>query len=95
MSISAQLVATVLTSGAVLLQDQVHPQTIAVCQSRADGLTLTVEVVNVADMKVDKDVSGVLLQYPASDGSVHDYTVMQTAAYQCMACHHPCCESEF
>ena len=83
------LVAAVSTPGAILLQDQVHPQTIAVCQSRADGLTLTVEVVNVADMKVDKDVSGVLLQYPASDGSVHDYTVMQTPAHHCMSCLPP------
>ncbi len=58
-----------------LLQDKVHPQTIAVLKSRADGLGLTVEVGDESKFKVDKDVSGVLVQYPATDGSVHDYKV--------------------
>ena len=52
-----------------------HPQTIAVLQSRADGLGLTVEVGDEAKFNVDKDVSGVLVQYPATDGTVHDYKV--------------------
>ena len=58
-----------------LLQDKVHPQTIAVLKSRADGLGLTVEVGDESKFEVDKDVSGVLVQYPATDGSVHDYKV--------------------
>lgn len=57
------------------LQDKVHPQTIAVLQSRADGLGLTVEVGDDTKFNVDKDVSGVLVQYPATDGTVHDYKV--------------------
>ena len=57
------------------LQDKVHPQTIAVLQSRADGLGLTVEVGDETKFNVDKDVSGVLVQYPATDGTVHDYKV--------------------
>ena len=57
------------------MQDQVHPQTIAVCQSRASGLGLTVEVAKADDFNIDKDVSGILVQYPATDGSVHDYKV--------------------
>ena len=57
------------------LQDLVHPQTIAVMQSRASGLGLTVEVVDANNMNIDKDVSGILLQYPATDGSVHNYKV--------------------
>ena len=52
-----------------------HPQTIAVLQSRASGLGLTVEVGNENTFNIDKDVSGVLLQYPATDGSVHNYKV--------------------
>lgn len=59
----------------VFLQDKVHPQTIAVLQSRADGLGLTVEVGDETKFNVDKDVSGVLVQYPATDGTVHDYKV--------------------
>jgi glycine cleavage system pyridoxal-binding protein P len=54
-------------------QDKCHPQTIAVCQSRADGLGLKVVVSDEADFNIDKDVSGILLQYPATDGSIHDY----------------------
>jgi glycine dehydrogenase len=56
-------------------QDKCHPQTIAVCQSRADGLGLKVLVSSEEDFKFDKDVSGILLQYPATDGAVHDYKV--------------------
>lgn len=66
-----------LTLHDALLQDKVHPQTIAVLQSRADGLGLTVEVGDESKFSVDKDVSGVLVQYPATDGSVHDYKVSQ------------------
>ena len=55
-----------------------HPQTIAVLKSRADGLGLTVEVGDESKFEVDKDVSGVLVQYPATDGSVRDYKVGTT-----------------
>ncbi len=61
------------------LQDKCHPQTIAVCQSRADGLGLKVLVSSEEDFKFDKDVSGILMQYPATDGAVHDYKV----SYRC------------
>lgn len=57
------------------LQDKVHPQTIAVLQSRADGLALSVEVSDENNFNIDKDVSGILLQYPATDGAIHDYKV--------------------
>lgn len=58
-----------------LVSDKCHPQTIAVCQTRADGLGLKVEVMDEASFPMDSDVCGVLLQYPATDGSVHDYSV--------------------
>lgn len=45
------------------------------CQSRADGLGLKVVVGDEASFSIDKDVSGVLLQYPCTDGSIHDYKV--------------------
>ena len=57
------------------MQDKCHPQTISVLRSRASGLGLTVEVGDEKSFNIDKDVSGVLLQYPATDGSVHDYKV--------------------
>lgn len=71
----------------VFLQDKVHPQTIAVLQSRADGLGLTVEVGDETKFNVDKDVSGVLVQYPATDGTVHDYKVCpETLHYTSAGC---------
>ena len=57
------------------MQDKCHPQTIAVCQSRADGLGLKVLVSSEEDFQFDRDVSGILLQYPATDGAVHNYKV--------------------
>ena len=62
------------------VQDKCHPQTISVLQSRASGLGLTVEVGDEKSFNIDKDVSGVLLQYPATDGSVHDYKVSVATA---------------
>lgn len=51
-----------------------HPQNIAVCQSRADGLGLEVVVGDHREFDYTaKDVCGVLLQYPATDGSLEDY----------------------
>ena len=57
------------------VQDKCHPETMSVLESRASGLGLTVEVGDEKSFNIDKDVSGVLLQYPATDGSVHDYKV--------------------
>ncbi|KAK9819612.1 hypothetical protein WJX72_000294 [[Myrmecia] bisecta] len=64
-----------------LVSDKCHPQTIAVCQSRADGLGLEVVVSDEAAFKLDKDVSGILLQYPATDGSVRDYKALTDKAH--------------
>lgn len=58
-----------------LVSDKCHPQTIAVCQTRADGLGLKVEVMDEGSFSMDSDVCGILLQYPATDGSVHNYKV--------------------
>lgn len=57
------------------LQDKCFPQTIAVCQTRADGLGLTVKVADEASFEYSDDVCGVMVQYPATDGRVLDYSV--------------------
>jgi len=44
-----------------------------VTTSRADGLGLTVRMGDEAGFEFGSDVCGVLLQYPATDGSIHDY----------------------
>ena len=60
-------------------QDKCHPQTIAVTASRADGLGLKVEVGDESSFEFGKDVCGVLLQYPATDGSLHNYKARPAA----------------
>ena len=59
-----------------------HPQTIAVCQSRAVGLGMEVIVADPADFDFENPkVCGVLLQYPATDGLVEDYEALANAAH--------------
>ena len=50
-----------------------HPQTIAVLQTRAEPIGVTVDVFGVDEMELGADVFGVLVQYPATDGVVRDY----------------------
>lgn len=69
------LVSCFLNGLGFVLQDKCHPQTIEVCKTRASGLGLNVIVGDEAKFVLDKDVSGILLQYPATDGSIHDYKV--------------------
>lgn len=57
-----------------LVSDKCFPQTIAVCQTRADGLGLTVKVMDESKFEFEKDVCGAMVQYPASDGRVLDYS---------------------
>jgi glycine dehydrogenase len=50
-----------------------HPQTIGVVQTRAEALDLKVVVGNHESYDFSDDVFGVLVQYPATDGSIYDY----------------------
>ena len=57
------------------LQSKCHPQTIEVVKTRADGLGLVAVVVDEDKLEFGKDVCGVLLQYPATDGTIDNYKV--------------------
>ena len=58
-----------------LVAEDCHSQTIDVCKTRADGLGMNVVVSNYKNFDYSgKDVCGVLVQYPATDGTVADYT---------------------
>ncbi|KAL0330434.1 UNVERIFIED_CONTAM: Glycine dehydrogenase (decarboxylating), mitochondrial [Sesamum radiatum] len=51
-----------------------HPQTIDVCQTRADGFDLKVVVSDVKEIDYKSgDVCGVLVQYPGTEGEILDY----------------------
>jgi glycine dehydrogenase len=53
--------------------DDCHPQTIEVVKTRAHARGVQVVVGNWRTAPITADVFGVLLQYPATDGAVHDY----------------------
>lgn len=63
-----------------LVSSKCHPQTIAVCQTRADGLGLKVEVMDESKFDFSSNVCGVLLQYPATDGSIQSYSDLTSKA---------------
>ncbi|KAL8503896.1 hypothetical protein ACS0TY_022577 [Phlomoides rotata] len=51
-----------------------HPQTIDICETRADGFDLKVVVSDVKDIDYKSgDVCGVLVQYPGTEGEILDY----------------------
>ncbi|KAA3661537.1 MAG: glycine dehydrogenase (aminomethyl-transferring), partial [Calditrichaeota bacterium] len=59
-----------------------HPQTIAVVQTRAEPLHITVEVGDEDSFQFSDDVFGALLQYPTSDGAVKDYSEFCNRAHE-------------
>lgn len=66
----------------------VHPQTKAVLQSRADGFNVTIEVGDVlADggkriKELGKDLIGVLVQYPDTEGGVEDFKGLSNVIHE-------------
>ncbi|MCC6429025.1 MAG: aminomethyl-transferring glycine dehydrogenase [Phycisphaerales bacterium] len=69
-----------------LVMDDCHPQTIAVCRTRAEGLGIDLRVVPSGTdrglAQVDlAGVNGVLVQYPTSDGRIVDYSGLIAKAH--------------
>ena len=62
-------------------QSKCHPQTVEVCKTRADGLGLEAVVQDESGFTLDKDVCGVLVQYPATDGTIDSYKAVADAAH--------------
>jgi glycine dehydrogenase len=54
--------------------DNCHPQTIEVVRTRAKPLGIELKIDNFSRFKFDNTVFGALVQYPATDGAVYDYT---------------------
>ncbi|HVE64917.1 MAG TPA: aminomethyl-transferring glycine dehydrogenase [Mycobacteriales bacterium] len=59
-----------------------HPQTIAVVQTRAEPLGITVVVADLTGGLPAGEVFGVLLQYPGSSGAVRDHQSVIAAAHE-------------
>ena len=59
-------------SNIFLVADDCHPQTIEVIQTRAAPMGIEVRLGQVPALMADGDYFGVLAQYPATTGSIHD-----------------------
>ncbi len=59
--------------GVFLVSSSCHPQTIALIRTRAKHLGITVVAGDHGSWQFTPEVFGALVQYPASDGAVHDY----------------------
>jgi glycine dehydrogenase len=66
--------ATVPDRKTFFVADNCHPQTIAVVQTRAKPLDIAVKIGDYSRFKFDETVFGALVQYPATDGAIYDYT---------------------
>lgn len=62
--------------------DDVYPQTLDVVITRANPLGIEVKVLPYADIKLEQNVFGVLLQYPNKYGAVIDHTAFVQKAKQ-------------
>ncbi|MCP9440376.1 MAG: aminomethyl-transferring glycine dehydrogenase [Nitrospira sp.] len=59
-----------------------HPQTLAVLRTRAEPLGITIRTGLPASIELDERVCGLLLQYPATDGYVGDFTDIVAKAHE-------------
>ena len=57
-----------------LIADHCHPQTIAVVQTRANPLGIEIKIADYSRFRFDDTVFGALVQYPATDGAIYDYS---------------------
>jgi glycine dehydrogenase len=62
--------------------DDCHPQTIEVVRTRAKPLSIEIKIDNFSRFKFDKTVFGALVQYPATDGAIYDYTGFVRQAHE-------------
>src|SRR5213595_491915 len=51
-----------------------HPQTIAVVQTRVKQLGIEIKIGDHSNFKFDETIFGTLVQYPATDGAIYDYS---------------------
>ncbi len=72
------------------ISENCHPQTIDVLKTRAKPLGINLVIGNENSISLDNSIFGILLQYPASDGRLIDYTNLikkakQSKVYTCLA----------
>lgn len=63
-------------SDTIFVAQNCHPQTIVLIQTRAEPMGYTVQVGDPSTDLNPEDVFGVILQYPATDGTIPDYRAL-------------------
>jgi len=63
------------------VDDNCHPQTVAVLRVRAEPLGITIRLGQHDKFQMDEDTFGVLVQYPGSDGIVQDFAPLCTSVH--------------
>lgn len=76
----------------VFVDHQCHPQTIDVLQTRAWPLAVEIIVGDHKTFVPDDQFIAVVVQYPATDGSLHDYATLVEAAHAAGAQVIACCD---
>ena len=59
-------------SSVFLVDQDTHPQTIAVLQTRAVPVNIEIKLIDVYNYKIDSSSFGVLISYPSSSGQIKD-----------------------
>ena len=59
-------------SSVFLVDQDTHPQTIAVLQTRAVPVNIEIKLIDVDNHKIDSNAFGVLISYPSSSGQIKD-----------------------
>ena len=65
-----------------LVDENAHPQTIAVIQTRAKPQGITIELINPQEALPDHEFFGVLVQYPNTYGAIHEYSSLASAVHE-------------
>ncbi|MDB6129856.1 MAG: glycine dehydrogenase, decarboxylating [Verrucomicrobiales bacterium] len=77
------LAASIKPDGTIFfISELCHPQTIEVVQTRAEPLGIKIIVGNHESFKMSPEVFGALVQYPATDGSIVDYSSFAESVHQ-------------
>ena len=61
-------------SRSFFVSETCHPQTIAVLQTRAEPLGIELQIGDHRDVSFDTPILGAIVQYPATDGAIYDYS---------------------
>ncbi|PRD53833.1 aminomethyl-transferring glycine dehydrogenase [Sphingobacterium gobiense] len=70
------------TANVFLVTPNIYPQTLDVLQTRAVPFGVEIRVADLEEENLTEDIFATLIQYPAADGTIKDYTGFTAAAHE-------------